>query len=99
MSGKAADQDASVSMISTSEISAVDRLTSEWMAGVMRLPHGIGNGHGFDSILRGAMDFECQPCLDGGPDARRSVQALPGRTRNLSTTTLMQVKSIIQSLR
>ena len=59
----------------------------------------IGNGHGFDSILRGAMDFECQPCLDGGPDARRSVQALPGRTRNLSTTTLMQVKSIIQSLR
>ena len=41
MSGKAADQDASVSMVSTSEISAVDRLTSEWMAGVMRLPHGI----------------------------------------------------------
>ena len=21
----------------------------------------IGNGHGFESILRGAMDFECQP--------------------------------------
>ena len=41
MSGKPADQDASVSMVSTSEISAVDRLTSEWMAGVMRLPHGI----------------------------------------------------------
>ena len=41
MSGKPADQDASVSMVSTSEISAVDRLTSEWMTGVMRLPHGI----------------------------------------------------------
>ena len=33
MSGKAADQAASVSMVSTSEISAVDRLTSEWMVG------------------------------------------------------------------
>ena len=41
MSGKPADQDASVSMVSTSEISAVDRLTSEWMACVMRLPHGV----------------------------------------------------------
>ena len=31
--------------------------------------------------------------------AYRSVQALPGRTRNLSATTFMQVKPIIQSLR
>ena len=59
----------------------------------------IGNGHGFDSILRGAMDFECQPCLDKRPGAYRSVQADAGRAGNLSATTFMQVKSIIQSLR
>ena len=40
MSGKAGDQDASPPTISTSEISAVKRLTSEWLAGVMRLPDG-----------------------------------------------------------
>ena len=40
MSGKAADQDASPPATSTSEISTAKRLTSEWLAGVMRLPDG-----------------------------------------------------------
>ena len=28
----------------------------------------IGYGHGFESILRGAMEFELKPCLDYRPD-------------------------------
>ena len=79
MSGKPADQDASVSMISTSEISAVDRLTSEWMTGVMRLPHGISltSIHLLNACINVHANIGLSLAVDIPIDGRPGIAASP----------------------
>ena len=81
MSEKAADQDASVSMVSTSEISAVDRLTSEWMTGVMRLPRGISRLTSIHLLLNACINVHANIGLslavDIPIDGRPGIAASP----------------------
>ena len=60
----------------------------------------IVDGHGFDSILRGAMEFECQPLRTRDRAVtRRDAQAPPARARNLSAVTVILIAPVIQSFR
>ena len=68
MSGKAGDQDASPPTISTSEITTAKRLTSEWVAGVMRLPEDTTNITSKD-LLQAYVNVHTHH--HGPPDRRR----------------------------
>ena len=56
----------------------------------------LDNGHGFESILRGSMEFEWQANIEAPRRRGHYWDALAGRARNLSPTLFLQIVPILR---